>query len=283
MSSKLLCRIVLSALVAVVLVGAGVAHADCHCVSIAADVGALGKPKAELGDNLYASGKFAEALAAYAEGWAAAKETAFLYAQAMCQWQLGAGVEARALFQQYLAAGGKAGLEYGARAQSALTDLAAGIPAVVGAGVAVGTKVGGQLTGELASGVDGGMDGIGGIGGGVAAGYGAGANLAADVSAKPKKVAKGAAVVLGVVAVGAIAAVGIQGIAAGIEDDIDFDYKFGIGMGVAGVSVGVTAIYLYGLTAATGAAPGLRCASRKPVVAPAVFAHGGGMAAAFTF
>jgi hypothetical protein len=280
MSTKLLCRMVISALVAVLLVGARVAHAECRCVSIAADVGALGKPEAELGDNLYASGKFAEALAAYAEGWAAAKETAFLYAQAMCQWQLGAGAEARALFQQYLALGGKAGLKYGVLARSALTDLAAGIPAAVGAGVAVGTKVGGKVTGALASTVDGGMDGIA---GGTAAGYGAGADLAADVSAKPKKLAAGAAMVLGVVAVGAIAAVGIQGIAAGVKDDIDFDYKFGIGMGVAGVSVGITAIYLYGLTAATGAASGLHCASGKPVVAPTLFAHGGGMAAAFTF
>jgi hypothetical protein len=85
-----------------------------------------------------------------------------------------------------------------------------------------------------------------------------------------------------VVAVAAVAAVGIQGIAAGVKDDIDFDYKFGIGMGLSGVAVGVTAIYLYGLTAGASAVTP-RCVSRRSVVTPVVFSHGGGMAAAFSF
>jgi hypothetical protein len=282
----------------VVLAAPRAARAECHCVAIAADVGAAGKLKAEIGDNLYAGGMYAEALAAYAEGWKLSKDAPFLYAQGMCQWRLGRGVEAKAFLEQYLAAGGKAGLKYSGLAQAALADVSAGMPGVGGT-IVGGAKAGGRAVGSLTGGVvggvggavggvDGTVDDVGGVAvGGVGAGLGAGANLAADVTAKPKKVAKGAAIVLGVLAVGAIAAVGIEGIAAGVKDDIDFDYKFGIGMGAAGVGVGLTAIYLYGLTATTGAVSGVggvQCAqSKKPVLAPMVFAHGGGMAAAFSF
>src|SRR5262245_48656758 len=122
-------RVLVVATLAVLLLAAPrAARAECHCVSIAADVGAAGKLKAELGDNLYAAGQFAEALAAYAEGWSLAKEAPFLYAQGMCQWRLGRGVEAKALLEQYLAMGGKAGLKYASLAQGALADVSARLP-----------------------------------------------------------------------------------------------------------------------------------------------------------
>ncbi len=279
MSARGSILVVVVVALATFLAGARPAHAQCHCVSIAADVSAAGKLKAELGDNLYASGKFAEALAAYAEGWGVAKDAPFVYAQAMCQWQLGASAEAKALLEQYLKLGGKAELKYASMARAALADVTAGVSASVAAGVGGAARAGGDLVGGVAGGVG---DVGGDVAGGVAGGVGAGADLAGDVTAKPKKIAGGAAMVLGVVAIGAIAAVGIQGIVAGVKDDIDFDYGFGIGMGVAGVSLGVTAIYLSGLTVATGAT-GMRCQRSGPAVAPMVFAHGGGLAAAFAF
>ncbi len=105
---------------------------------------------------------------------------------------------------------------------------------------------------------------------------------------KPPKVAKGAAIVLGIVAIGAVGAVGIHMIAAGIKDDISLDAKFDLGLGLSGVTVGITAIYLYGLTAGVGAvgAAGMRCDTlpkHRPMVAPIALPGGGGIATAMTF
>jgi hypothetical protein len=102
---------------------------------------------------------------------------------------------------------------------------------------------------------------------------------------KPKRLAKGAAILLGVVAVGAVGAVGIHGIAA-MDADVDFDTKFGLGLGLSGVVVGGTAIYLWGLTAATGAAASAPCLSSvpgHPLVTPFATKDGGGLAAVGSF
>jgi hypothetical protein len=107
-----------------------------------------------------------------------------------------------------------------------------------------------------------------------------------DGKAKPKKLAGGAVMVLGVVAVAAIATVGIHAIAAGVKDDIELDAKFDLGLGLTGVTVGITAIYLNGLTAATAATGSVRCAELpkgKPIVAPVAMHGGGGLAAAMRF
>ncbi|MBZ0234098.1 MAG: hypothetical protein K8M05_17340, partial [Deltaproteobacteria bacterium] len=97
---------------------------------------------------------------------------------------------------------------------------------------------------------------------------------------RPPKVAKGAAIVLGIVAVGAIGAVGIHGIGAMSADDVEFDTKFGLGLGLSGVVVGGTAIYLWGLTAATAATASAPCLTFKgTTITPTVSGDGGGLAA----
>ena len=58
--------------------------------------------------------------------------------------------------------------------------------------------------------------------------------------------------------------------------DIELDPKFDLGMGLAGVSVGVTALYVGSLTAATVAAP-------KCIAGPVMMHGGGGVAAAMRF
>jgi hypothetical protein len=106
---------------------------------------------------------------------------------------------------------------------------------------------------------------------------------------KPKKVAKGAAILLGVVAVAAVAVVGYNSIHARRYESVEFDQSSNLGLGVAGVAVGGTAIYLWGLTAATGAT-GATCLTEAPrvrtprrVVTPFAANGGGGLAAALTF
>jgi hypothetical protein len=245
-------------------------HPPCRCLAIAADVPAAIQAEVARADGLYARGDFAGAFAIYAKLHATAKDPSLLYAQGMAKWQLGATAEARALLQAYLAAGGT--LAYRDRAEVGLRDLG-------------GSVVGG--VGGVAGGVGGVAGGVAGVGGGAVGTVGdVGLGVTGQVTAKPKKVAKGAAVVLGIVAVAAVGAVAIHGIAAGLKDDIELDAKFDLGLGLTGVTVGATAIYLGGLTVAAGAAGGVNCASlpaRKPIVAPIAVRGGGGLAAALRF
>ncbi len=263
-------------------------HHQCRCLAIAADVPAAIAAEVAKADGLYARGDFSGALAIYARLHATVKDPALLYAQAMAKWQLGATADARALLQAYLAAGGA--LAYRARAEADLRDLGGGVAGAVGGAVGgVGGAIGG--VGGAVGGIGGAVVGTGGavgggVVGGVAGGVDAGLGVAGKVTAKPKKVAKGAAILLGVVAVAAVGAVAIHGIAAGLEEDIELDAKFDLGLGLTGVAVGATAFYLSGLTVAAGAAGALNCASlpaRKPIVAPIAVRGGGGLATAIRF
>jgi hypothetical protein len=242
---------------------AGRANAECNCVAVAGDVAAALQAEVAKADGLYARGDYDAALAIYARVYASSKEPVLLYAQGMAQWQLGANAKAKELMNAYLAAGGA--LTYKDRAQSSLTGL--------GAGVAASTvNTGGKLIGGLRGGVEGTV-GAGGevanVGGDVVGG------VRGDVQAKTK-VGKKAGIILGVIAIAAIGAVGVHSIAAGVSTDIELDPKFDLGLGVAGVAVGLSAIYVGGLTAATAAAP--RC-----VAGPIVVPGGGGVAAAMRF
>jgi hypothetical protein len=251
-------------------------HHECRCLAIAGDVPGAIQAEIARADGLYARGDFAGAFAIYARLHASVKEPVLLYAQAMAKWQLGAAGDAKALFQAYLNAGGS--LAYRDRAEVGLRDLGGVVGGTVGA---VGGVVGG--VGGLAGGV------VGGVAGGVRGGVEGGLGVVGAATPKPPKLAKGAAIVLGVVAVAAIGAVAIHGIAAGIKDDISLDAKFDLGLGLTGVTVGITAIYVGGLTAAVGtvgAAGSLRCASlpkHKPIVAPVALHGGGGLVTAMSF
>ena len=255
------------------------AEAECNCVSISADVGAAVQGLAIKADNLYARGEYDAALELYVQGYRTSRDAVFLYAQAVCQWNLGKAGEAEALFKQYLSAGGA--LEYKARAEAALRDIGAGVTTGLGAvgrlGVGAVTGVGGAVRGTVEGATD--VD----VGAGA---VGVGGSL--RKKAKPPKVARGAAILLGVVAVAAVGALSVQGIQAGFSDDVDFDKRFGLSMGLTGAVVGGTAVYLWGLTAVAPAAAGaVPCVTQaeKPrgVVAPVAFSHGGGVTAAFSF
>jgi hypothetical protein len=283
------------ALAIALLVGlAGDARADqrqCRCLTIAADVPAAFAAEVARADALFARADFNGAFAIYARVWGSVKEPALLYAQAMAKWQLGATGDAKALLQAYLAAGGA--LAYRVSAEAGLRDLGGVAGGVVG-GV-------GGITGGVVGGVGGVVGGVGGVTGGVVGGVGgaavggvdAGLGVAGRVTAKPKKIAGGAAVVLGVVAVAALGAVAIHSIAAGLKDDIELDAKFDLGLGLTGIAVGATAFYVGGLTVAAGAvggaAGGLNCASapslpkHRPIVAPIALPGGGGIAGAMRF
>jgi hypothetical protein len=277
-----------SAFITVALAGsAQTARAECYCVAIAGDVSAAIQAQVARADGLYARGDFNGAFALYAQVYATAKEPSLLYAQAMAKWQLGATADAKALFQQYLSLGGT--LAYKDRAEANLGKIGAGVSATLGGAVgatgAVLGGVGGGL-GGLGRGVEGGVEG--GVRGGADLGAGAVGGVAATAEGKVK-VGKKAGIVLGVIAIAAIGAVGIHAMAAGLKDDIELDAKFDLGLGLAGVSVGITAFYVAGLTAATGAvgaacAPGLAALpAKKPIVAPYATRGGGGLAAAMTF
>lgn len=260
------------------------AEADCNCVSIASDVGAAVRGAAIKADNLFALGDYAAALALYADGFEASGEAVFLYAQAQCQWSLGMAAEAEALFRQYLSASGT--LKYKARAELALRDIGAGVTTALGATARVGVDAARGVTGRLGGVVEGTVGaGVGTVGAGVGTGVALGGEL--RKKAKPPKVAKGAAILLGVVAVGAVAAFSIQGIHAGFSDDVDFDKRFGLSMGIGGAVVGGTAIYLWGLTAvapvAAGAIPCAQIEKPRKMIAPIAYQNGGGVAAAFSF
>lgn len=269
--------------------------AECRCVSVAADVSAEARAQVMKADNLFATGEYAGALEIYADAYATSRAPALLYAQGHAHWQLGNAADAKASFEAYLAAGAGGTVKYGAPARAALAEISSEVDAGVVGGVAGGLR-GGLTTGRDVAGDAKGRVGVGagavgaGVGTGVGAGVGAGADLAGSVrgKAKPPKVAKGAAMLLGVVAVAAVGAVAIQSISAGIKDDIDFDTKFNLSLGVTGAVVGGTAIYLWGLTAAAGAtAGGVDCGAlvRRPskVIAPVAHRGGAGVAAAFTF
>lgn len=214
------------------------AAADCNCVAVAGEVGDGIRGAVARADGLYARGDFEGALALYAQAYAAdGSATALLYAQAMAEWQLGRADDARAHFAAYIAAGGDAGAELKGRAQAAVSAIDSGVDRGVG---------------ELRGGVGAAGGAVLGAGGAVVA---TGGELRDGVPApKPKKIAKGAAIVLGLVAVVAVGAVAVHGISAKARDTIEFDKRFGLGMGVGALATGGSAVYLWGLTTATGAA-----------------------------
>lgn len=244
-----------------------VTRIGCGCLAVAGEVNASVLADVARADTLYARADFSGALALYAKAHGISKDAVLLYAQGMTQWQLGATGDAKALLSAYISAGGA----FRDRAEVALRDIDAGVPASVGAAV----------TGAVA-----GAAGVGGAVGGAVGGVG---GVVGGVAAKPKRIAGAAGILLGVVAVGAVGAVGIHAIAAGIKDDVELDAKFDLGLGLTGVVVGATAVYIYGLTAAS-ATVAAACASRivtlpprKPVVAPMALNGGGGVTAVMSF
>lgn len=232
-------------LIAMIVLGLAVstqsARAECNCVAVAGDVAAGIQAEVANADGLFSRGDFSAALAIYASAYASSKDAELLYAQGVVNVQLGAHAKARAHFEAYLAAGGT--LVYKDRAQAQLGLLVSGV-------------------GGVAGDVTGGVRGTGGavVGAGVGATGAVVGGVKGNVEGKAK-VGRKAGIVLGVIAVAALGAVLIHGIAAGVKDDIELDAKFDIGMGVAGVAVGISAIYVAGLTAATGAAAGAPCVS----------------------
>jgi hypothetical protein len=231
---------------------------------VAGDVAAGIAVEVAKADTLYAKGDFDGALAIYAKLHASAKESVLLYAQGMAYVQLGARDKAKAMFEAYLAAGGN--LAYKDKVQAQM-GLVAGATGAVSKGVgAVGGLAGGAvggLGGDVGATGKGAVDtgvGVAGTGVGVAGGVAGG--VGGELKGKTK-IGRKAGIVLGVIAVAALGAVLIHSIAAGVKDDIELDPKFDLGLGLAGVSVGITAIYVGGLTAATGAAAGAPCIGSK--------------------
>lgn len=258
------------------------ARAECNCVAVAGEVAASVQAEVAKADGLYARGDFNGALEIYAKAYASSKDPALLYAQGMAHWQLGANAKAKELLSAYVSAGGA--LTYKDRAQAHLASIGAGLSATEATMGHVGGKLG-DVGGGVASGVGAVGGGVaGGVEGGVGAGVDAAGNLKGNVDNKVK-VGHTAGVVLGVIAIAAIATVGIHSIAAGVSDNISLDPKFDIGMGIAGVSVGISAIYVAGLTATAAAAP--HCVAslpaKTPIVAPYAVQGGGGVAAAMSF
>jgi hypothetical protein len=252
------------------------ARAECNCVAVAYDVAAAVQAEVAKADSLYARGDFSAALEIYAKAYATSKDSALLYAQGMANWQLGANAKAKEMLSAYVSAGGI----YKDRAQAHLASLGAGLSATAAAASHVGGRLGdaggglvGGVTGGVAGGVEGGVGATGAVVGGVKG------NVEGKV-----KVGKKAGIVLGVIAIAAIATVGIHSISAGISDNIELDPKFDLGLGLAGVSVGITAIYVGGLTAAAATAPCVATLpAGKPIVAPYATQGGGGLAAAMSF
>jgi hypothetical protein len=283
-------RLVLGLLVSAALsLHAGAARAECNCVAVAGDVAAAIQAEVAKADGLYARGDFKAALDIYVHAYASSKDAALLYAQGMASWQLGMKDRAKASFEAYLAAGGS--LLYKDRVEAHLRGLGGGAAA---GGVGLVGSVAGGL-GHAVGGVDGATGGaIGGVGGlgigavgaaahGVDGGVGMVGGVATDL--KPKKPGRTVGIVLGVVAIAAIGAVGIHSIAAGVSSDIELDPKFDLGLGISGVAVGISAIYVAGITTAVAAAPTCTVSlpSGKPLVAPVALPGGGGLAAAMSF
>ena len=113
--------------------GAATASASAS-ISIKADVNARAQAQASAGDAAYVAGKFEAALAAYGEGFAQTRDTAFVYAMAQSHKRLGHKDDAEVMFKMYLAASGT--LKYKASAEG---ELGAGAK---GAGSAVGGLLG---------------------------------------------------------------------------------------------------------------------------------------------
>jgi hypothetical protein len=268
----MLARLSLIAVLVVSFTFARDARAECNCVAVAGDVAASVQAEVAKADGLYARGDFSAALEIYAKAYATSKDSALLYAQGMANWQLGANAKAKEMLSAYVSAGGM----YKDRAQANLASIGAGVSATAAAASHVGGRigdVGGGMVGGVTGGVEGGVSATGDVVGGVKG----------NVEGKAK-VGKKAGIILGVIAIAAIGAVGIHSIAAGVSTDIELDPKFDLGLGVAGVAVGISAIYVAGLTAATASAP--RCASlpaNTPIVAPYATQGGGGIAAAMSF
>lgn len=175
------------------------ARADHHqmCVAVSADVPANVMADVMKADSLYAHLDFDGAFALYARAHATSKDVSLLYAQGMAKLALGAKAEARGFFDAYLAAGAAgAMLAFGAEAKARLDELGGPLPA--GGGL-IGGVVGGVVgvTGGVVGGVPGGVGGVSGVGG-----------VVGGVTAKPKKIAGTAAIVVGVVAIAALGAVG---------------------------------------------------------------------------
>ena len=258
-----------------------VADDDCKCLAVAGDLSGAIQVDVAKADSLYSRGDFEGAYSLYANASAQSKASVLLYAQGLAKWRSGDKDRARVLFDAYLKAEGN--LAYRAKAEVYLRDLGGPIKGAVGAAVGGGLGIADRVKEDV--GIDGATRPVTGVVGGVSGEVTR--RLNDDV--KPPKVAKGAAIILGVVAVAAVGAVGIHMIAAGIKDDISLDAKFDLGLGLSGVTVGITAIYLYGLTAgvgAVGAAGGMHCATmpaHRPIVAPFALPGGGGLATAMTF
>lgn len=257
--------ILVSFCVLVLSLQAAPAAAECNCLAVAGEASASVRDGVARADSLYARGDYDAALELYAKAHADSGDAVLLYAQGMAHWQLGASDEARARFAAFVAAGGDAELR--ARAEAAVGAIDSGV-----------TKA-----------VDLGVGGVGAFGG---AAVGAGGEVVGGVRAtarKPKKVAKGAAVILGAVAVAAVVVVGYNSLHARKYESVDFDTTSNLSLGVAGVAVGGTAVYLWGLTAAAGATSGTCVTEASPVkmpkriVTPFAARGGGGLAAALTF
>jgi hypothetical protein len=270
------------AFVAALALAPTAAHAECKCMAVAGDVAASFTANVAKADSLYARGDFSGALTIYAQAYASSKESVLLYAQGMCELQLGVADKAKGFFDAYLKAGGT--LAYRDRVEADLKELGGGVAAGVGGAVggtaAVATNLGhtGLGVGETA------------VGAGVGASGAVVGDVRANVDKPQEKIGHKAGIILGVIAIAAIATVGIHSIAAGVSDSVDIDPKFDLGLGAAGVAVGISAIYVAGLTATTGAvggaAGGLHCQTLPkgtPIVAPMAMQGGGGLAAAMSF
>ncbi len=288
--SSLRARIALSsaALGLALVASAAPAAAECDCLAlaVAADVSASIQAEVARADGLYVRGDFAAAAAAYAKAHARAPDAELLYAQGIALWKAGELENARASLKAYLAAGGT--LAFRAQAEAALDHLDAGGGVVAGTTGAAGGVLGAvrRPVGEVGGAV-GGLGGaaVGTVGAVGATGVGVVGGVTGQIDKpRPKRLAKGAAILLGVVAVGAVGAVGIHGIGA-MDADVDFDTKFGLGLGLSGVVVGGTAIYLWGLTAATTATASAPCLAdqKKTLITPFATSDGGGLAAVGRF
>ena len=270
--TKPIILVAFASILAVSTVAARPAAAECNCVAVAAEVSASIRDEVARADALYARGDYDAALEIYAAAYAETGDVALLYAQGMAQWQLGASAEARTMLEKYAEAGGD--LTFGGRAEAAVSAIDSGV------GKAVDLGIGGRGALEAGAGAAVGAGGavVGGVEGGLR-----------DTTAKPKKVAKGAAIVLGVVAVAAVTVVAYNSIHARRYESVEFDRTSNLSLGAAGVAMGGTAVYLWGLTAATGATAGT-CLTEAPpvktprrVVAPFAARGGGGLAAALSF
>lgn len=163
-----------------VMAGGAAAGASAQAsvsISIKADVNAKAQAEAAAGDAAFAAGKLEVALAAYGDGFAKTRDTAFIYAMAQCHKALGHKDEAKAMFQMYLGGSEKGAFKFEAEAKGELGMTAKAGKSAIGA-------VGGTLAsaGKATVGV------VGAVGGGV---YGAvKVSVSASIDAAGKASAK---------------------------------------------------------------------------------------------